>query len=243
MLWILIAAAAACYLIISMLIFFLSGFLAKKFDKNPKKYRLASLGLLGIITAATFAWNWFVSPLPSDEYMIEHFNQHRAEYEELVAGYIKAKSQDNEAMKVWLDNPRKIELQRAVKAKDERVNPESSQWYGGIELNAGLGDRKEIVHSMEFHVTGATSNSIREHSIVWKSYWYFLEAQSLTKGKSLCPASSDKLCLGQMNIEVLPSLNHYPLFAEIGGDRERWCGSYMRQLDDHWFLASSKACL
>lgn len=243
MLWILIAAATFIYLIVAVLIFFLARFLAKKTGKNPKICGRVSLAMLLLITSTTFAWNWFVSPLPSDESMIEHFNKHRAEYEDLASGYIKAKSEGNEAMKAWLDNPRKMELQKTIKAKDERVNPESSQWYGGVVANSGSGDRKKIIYSMEFHFADSAKHSIREHSIIWKSYWYFPEPQSMTVGKSRCPAGTSKRCLGQMDIEVLPSLNAYPLFAGIWGDRERWCGSYMRRIDDHWFLASSKACL
>ncbi|MEZ5538784.1 MAG: hypothetical protein R3E63_02250 [Pseudomonadales bacterium] len=165
------------------------------------------------ITASIFSWHWFINPLPSDEYMIEHLEQNRDEYDELIAGYIEAKQRGNDAMKSWLTSPRKVALQHKVQARDERVNPEESQWHGGIEVNSGLGDRKKIVYSMEFHLAGATTRSIREGSTIWKSYWYFPEAQPLTSGKSLCPSGSGKQCLGKMNIEVLPSLNNYPLFS------------------------------
>jgi hypothetical protein len=32
-------------------------------------------------------WGWFHNPLPSDKEMIDHFNAHRAEFEQLVKGY------------------------------------------------------------------------------------------------------------------------------------------------------------
>ncbi len=243
MFWMIAFTLITGYLLLLGLITVLAGLVAKHNGLLVVRSRCISFVATVGITASIFSWHWFINPLPSDEYMIEHLEQNRDEYDELIAGYIEAKQRGNDAMKSWLTSPRKVALQHKVQARDERVNPEESQWHGGIEVNSGLGDRKKIVYSMEFHLAGATTRSIREGSTIWKSYWYFPEAQPLTSGKSLCTSGSGKQCLGKMNIEVLPSLNNYPLFSGVSGDRERWCGSYMRQMDEHWFLAFSKACL
>lgn len=55
----------------------------------PKSWRTrlggTALGLAGL--AFFIGWQWFHNPLPSDEEMIEHFNAHRTELEQLVQGY------------------------------------------------------------------------------------------------------------------------------------------------------------
>jgi hypothetical protein len=214
----------------------LVGFFVGKFFPNSRIWRRSIMAVCILISVAVFAWNWFVNPLPSDEVMIKHFNEHRAEYEELIAGYISAEQQGNEGMKVWLSSPRKFELQHAVKAKDERLSQEVIQWNGGIEVHTGLGDRKHIVYAMTFHFEGAAKNSIRENSVIWKSYDYFADVQPLTN----CSADSSKQCLGRTRTSVLSSLNGYPLFPATGSEA---CGSFLRRLDNHWFLRNSKACL
>lgn len=204
------------------------------------RWKYISLMTLLLATIGFFSWRWFVSPLPSDEYMIMHLKEHKADYDELIFGYIDAKQRGNDAMKGWLSSFKKTEMQHRIKAKDEMVKSEDSQWYGGIEIHS---PDKFTVKSIEFHLEGATNISMREGSIIWKTYEYFPEDQMLTEGKSLCPVGTGKKCLGEMNIEVLPSLNGFPLFSGASGDRDRRCGSYARKLDDHWFLVSSKACL
>jgi hypothetical protein len=188
---------------------------------------------------AVFSWKWFVNPLPNDEYMISHFNNNRAAYEELVSGYVDARSKGEDAMKLWLKSPRKIELQRLVKAKDDTFNSESTQWDGGIVANSPVGDRKKTIYSMEFHIEGGSASSIREGSVIWKSYWYFSDQQQQISDEFCWINTKAKKCLAGTMIGILESLDAYPLFP--GSDT--WCGNYMRQINENWFVGYTKACL
>ena len=188
---------------------------------------------------AVFLWKWFVNPLPNDEYMISHFNNNRSAYEELVSGYVDARSKGEDAMKLWLKSQRKIELQRLVKAKDDTFKSESTQWDGGIVANSPVGDRKKTIYSMEFHIEGGSTSSIRERSVIWKSYQYYSTPPELTH-EGFC-RNHDKAdrCLNKSNTGVLSSLDGYQFFT----DAERGCGGYVRQINAHWFIRYVKACL
>lgn len=226
------------YLVVLCVTAFLVGSALQRKGKNSSPWRWGIFGVGVVIAAAIFFWKWFVNPLPSDEYMIEHFNKNRAAYEELVAGYVDARSKDEEVMKAWMGNPRKMELQRLVKAKDDMVNPESSQWYGGVIPHSGSGERKKIIYSVEFRIESGAASSLREKSIVWKSYWYFPEPPKLTYDGFCRKNSKAERCLNKSNTGILNNLDGYPMFPHA----ERGCGDYMRKIDEHWFIRYVKAC-
>ena len=218
--------------------FFVGGILQRKIKKFYP-WRLVIFGV-GIVAAVMFfLWKWFFNSLPSDEYMIDHFKKNRAAYEELVAGYIDAQSRDNDAMKSWMDSPRKMELQRLVKAKDEMVGPESSRWYGGVIPLLNSKDGKKFIYSMEFHIEGGSAYSFREKSVVWKSYWYYPIPPEITASNFCKMTSRAEKCFARTMTGILPGLDSYPLFP----DSEPWCGSYARQIDTQWFIGYTKACL
>jgi SAM-dependent methyltransferase len=50
--------------------------------------------LIFVILVPFIWWQWFHNPLPSDKELIEHFNAHRAEFEQLAKGHRNHRDQD-----------------------------------------------------------------------------------------------------------------------------------------------------
>lgn len=238
MFWMVVAALIASYVLVGVVIVWVVGVVARRYGANILACRVGMFCVLLMMACVFFLWKWFIGPLPRDAEMIEYLHKNMSSYDELISGYIYAGGKGNEGMKTWINDKRKVELQRLVKAKDEMVSPESSQWYGGIIVHYGVGRNKEKINAIEFRIEGGSAILFREKSIGWKSYWYFIDPPELTDSEKCINNGKANKCLSGSMIGVMPSLDNYPLFP---GSYD-WCGSYMRQIDSHWFIRYVKGC-
>lgn len=76
-----------------------------------------------IVVGLFIWWGWFHNPLPSDKEMIDHFNAHRAEFEQLVRGYRDFRrylptAEDSEQSK-------QIREQEAQLKRENKLTPEA----------------------------------------------------------------------------------------------------------------------
>lgn len=238
MFWMVMGVLFAVYGLLLGLLVWAAVVVAKRRGANTGVWRWRALCYVLAMSVSIVAWRWFVNPLPSDEYMIEHFNKNRAAYEELVAGYIDANSKGKDAMQAWLDEPRTIELQRVVMDKEELVVTKSSQVYRGIGVNYGSGKNRTI-NSINFSIANGSASSLLHRGVVWKEYIYYVKAPELTDD-GFCRKKNGKAekCLNKSNTGILRSLDGYPAFS----DADAGCGDYMRQIDANWFLRYVKGC-
>lgn len=220
--------------------------------QNKLKRRLPKRGLLllslvgGLAVLSAIAYYLFivVSPLPSDETMIEHFYTHRADFEEVVKrfhGYerIRGKSSsfwykegDTPALyeraeihriwataPVWLPDPYSVETANEVERmrKTEALRPAPRQF---------LGHQYGALVIKPAPKEGYRALNLR-YLFIWKDYQFFPEAPRIENGELLLPLNTRGEYSARMR--VLPSLNHFP---------EHWqpFECVYRRIEPRWFL-------
>lgn len=179
-----------------------------------------------------------LTPVPSDEEMIDHFNQHRADFERYVDGFrsLHARGQTREwektepvaslkrraniswlstlSMGYWIDDPYSVDgFERSKKIFQTSTLAENEARYSAIAVS--LNDDR--FHSIK-----------RKYGHVWKTYLHFPQAPKIDKGSLVIPPGPIHPSYIGKSYFVVDSLNHYP---------ENWDGRcHLRRLDSQWFI-------
>lgn len=214
-------------------------FLVKKLASQSQYAKHCAWASVIIFYTAKF---WYilpklnVQPQPSDEYMIKHFQEHRADLEALVKAYreehliinprvswdatehikeIKRKTDvsrlHSHSSILWFENPysNNAEDYFSHKIKRESINVFRNHSYNEVvvELN------------------NSTSHSVIEQKTVVKSYLHIPQVPKIEDGELLNPVGST----GPGNMLVMNSLDKYPY------DWER-TECFVKPLDLQWFI-------
>lgn len=216
-------------------------------DKTILKYKFYLRFFVGIVLlVSSLLYWWHYNPLPSDEEMIAHFHEHRAEIEELVKRYrgcvtkvgttcedlpenlalmekAKVKRVVNNAP-VWHPNPYSREAAKQFDdllstGKIPSLNPYSSIVVELLDQN----------HPTR-HFTGVLTSS--GPRLVFKDINFIpeivrIEGESLLLAVSpLCNCRFDEITA---KLRIFPSLDTYPT---------RWIKGecVYRQFETHWFI-------
>lgn len=195
-----ILVIAVINLSLAIVIYFVVKKLAAK-STHAKRWAWLSVVLWYVIPVPFVLWTLFVLPLPSDEYMTEHFYQHRQEFDAMVKAYreehllkdpradwdhsvemdeIKRKANvwylTSMSWNVWHENPYSVE---AAKEFDRRL------------INGEVGVLKDhsrdgviVVLNVGFEL------SIREMAQVSKEYLHIPLVPKIENGKLLLPVDS-----------------------------------------------------
>lgn len=109
---------------VPLLSLFAAGWLWRKQASTSRKI-LSSMLALSIGTGL-FVWlQWFHNPLPSDETLIKHFNEHRVEFEQLMKGVRNYRLQ----VPPYIDTPEGKELSERLKIYDTHAGIGGNVWF------------------------------------------------------------------------------------------------------------------
>ena len=208
-------------------------------------------GLVGICVFLTVAgiwywWAFFYNPLVSDKKMIEHFNLHREEFEEIVRRYRYFEVGSGvDASVAWLEEEGTKKLMEAVSiyriaqlapdwipapyAMDaereyqklktgKRYYSEFKRMYGTLALRFFYGSRSENEARKTTFIYGT----------IWKEYAFYPEAPRVVNNRLYWPDYATR-ARHQPEIRVLSSLDYIP---------DNWMPyeCVYRRLRLHWFL-------
>ena len=195
-------------------------------------------GLLGILYFGVQ-----INPLPADEELIAHFQNHRSDIEALVKSYREYNEVD---ATLWEKNPETLALKR--KAEVERVvntaalwlpNPYSPETDVLIKhtIRAGSGCcffRRYGSIEIEIDVNRYFRKSLRYPGdyLIWKTLFFYPEAPRIENGWLIGPTHADGK--NELHHRVLPSLNSYPPDWKRGE-------CVVRKLDAQWFIRMCRA--
>ena len=202
------------------------------------------IGLFAIVVAGGLYLHWLVTrnPLPRDEEMIENFQTHRQEFQELVRSYQEYVPQPgrghgqwekNETVRglykktgvkwlspgnIWSDNP--YEVATALTFDDEIKKPDwNLRRYRHEALIFNMSDQR-YARIAWFH----------PGSIMWKSFYYIPVVPRIERGNLLQPIYLRGKVKLLVESKVLDSLNDYPEDWKRGD-----CA--LRQIEAHWFIS------
>jgi len=175
---------------------------------------------------------------PGDAEMIDHFQAHRAEFDEVVALYQKYGSHGN----LHRGQPEYLEYTALLKrAGISHLREDGAIWLPdpySLETarKAGVMD---LFHAYAYHgITLYVENSVFSHLVgrnVWKEYFYVPVVPKVENGRLWWPLMERKnLSLHQRSARVFESLDHYPpewLLPRKQGE------CVYRQIKPQWFLA------
>lgn len=211
-------------------------------QRNRRLLKVALVATLGILL---YLYMQSV-PLPRDEEMIEHFQAHRADFEELVHRYRtfdpgpnkdhsvlwKEQGDTPELMKragiayisdttlsFWLKDPYTLETARQVEELlDSSKGFMSRRRYKALGITLAASNRHR-------------SPSIR-HGVIWKDIYYFPEPPRIEGGYLLGPLNTKGEY--EYKYRVVSSLNYYP---------SNWKAfeSVFRPIEPQWFIHLSKS--
>lgn len=193
---------------------------------------------------------FFVNPLPSDEELIAHFQEHRRDIETLVQAYYSAPEPlPGQSRVQWDDSPEVQAIkQRAGVGRIHQAkgywtpDPYSFEWaeklHQLIIINTREADaaiRKMEALQVDMLDPRYSQRPLRYPPIIWKSLLY-IPAVARTHDSKLWPGVSWNTLAPQTPEQyeksadrLLPSLTHYPTDWKKGE-------CVYRQLDTHWFI-------
>ena len=202
--------------------------------KRPWLLPIAVLGISYFFLAI-----WY--PLPSDEEMIEHFQEHREDFVELVERYrnfqvgpdgfhSKWKNEEGtelmlkragieriwkSAYSPWFPNPYTIETAKDVRAKalEGGKSHRVLQKYKGLVI--------KILPRRRYRATNLT------YVKVWKDFYFIPEVPRIVNGELLWPFNTKGEYSGRSR--TFPSLNKFP-------DHWKDYECVYRQIEPRWFI-------
>lgn len=224
-------------------------FMAKNFKANSTYAKrlewLVFSMCLGVISSFIL-WKLIVLPLPTDEYMTEHFNNHRQEFDTLAKAYRESHLlQDPRAQ--WDDAE---EIQEAMRktgiwyltsksGMEWHENPYSlaaAQDFDRRRQNGSVDTaRNRSRKGVIFELNNGQSISFREGAQVSKSYLHIPQIPKIENGRLLYPVNASKSKYAkQRYIALKSSLNYYPDNWENGE-------CFIKPLDVQWFIELCKS--
>lgn len=207
--------------------------------------KIKNLIFIVLIMAAALAfgyWLLFVrNPLPSDESIIEHFNKHKADFEEVVRRYREYPRPPNTDTSMWFEDGDTLEVyDRAGIARVSTID--YSPWLPQPYSPKTAEQLKESLASGTYrtlkHKYAALSISLSpkdkyyaitlNHSMIWKNIVFIPEPPRIKNNYLYWPVNS----AGRFSTKdrVLDSLNNYP---EDWSDFE----CVYKRIDVNWFIS------
>lgn len=224
-----------------------------------QKRRMGIMLALAILLGGLGWWKWNYNPLMRDEAMIEHFHQHRAELEKLVAHY-RAYPQENNPV-LWDAAPeiQALKQKAGVRWLSEAgpgfpPNPYSEESaYLREQLSKegkyGFKERRQISNSIRISLWKGRNGSswLRGYGWIWKEYGHSPEVPKIEGGKlwhawGVAYKRNPTNPFGKLDTyvnktrfsRVFDSLNGYPPHWRRGE-------CVFRPIEPHWFIVMCRA--
>lgn len=215
---------------------------------------------LYVLPAALLAFSiwflFFVNPLPSDEELIAHFQEHRQDLETLIQAYYSAPEPLPGQPRVQWDASPEIQAikQRAGVARVNNTmgwwtpDPYSFEWAEKLlQIDAGTAEGRYALRQFEALQVDILDSRYSQRPLrypadyhIWKSLLY-IPAVARTHESKLWPGVSWNKLAPQTQEEyeksadrLLPDLTNYPRNWKKGE-------CVYRQLDIHWFIRMCRA--
>ena len=207
---------------------------------------------------------WIWNPLPRDEEMIEHFQAHRADFEEAVRRYREYPHlpdkdtslwfKEGDTLEVykragidsitylipmWLPNPYSVETAIFVDKIVDQPGRAPFEKYSSLGITPATTPR--IDHPDIMDDSGFRKFSLK-FGIVWKSYYYTPEEPRVVHGKMLWPLTTvGKGFPGSTyheleRVSVRQSESQVLSTLDVFPDNWGIMGCVYRQIEPQWFL-------
>ena len=196
---------------------------------------------------------FFVNPLPSDEEMIAHFQEHRQDIETLIQAYYNAPEPLPGQRRVQWDASQEIQAIKR-RAGVDRINhtmgywppdPYSVEWAKKVDdIDAGTAEGRHVLQQFEALQVDMLDRRYGQRPLrypadflIWKSLFYLPAVARTHEGKLWPPVSSGPRVFGRYEDDadrLLPDLTNYPPDWKKGE-------CVYRQLDTHWFIRMCRA--
>ena len=217
--------------------------------KNPhsKRYAWGAFWVWYLLPVPFVAWQFMKMPLPSDDYMIKHFNEHRQELEFVVKRYREEHLVRDPVNKIWWNTA--PEVKTAMNKADVRFVTRKSgpQWHDepysieserafmkkikSREINLALDKTRSSVIVV---LKNSDSPSLREGASISKTYLYLPQVPRLDGNKVLFPVLDGDHKDHQRYILLKKSLDVFPHNWEHGE-------CFLRALEPQWFIELCKS--
>lgn len=194
---------------------------------------------------------FFVNPLPSDEELISHFQEHRQDLETLIKAYYSAPEPLPGQPRVQWDASPEIQAIKR-RAGVDRVHPTigywppdpySVEWAKKVDqIDAGTAEGRYALRQFEALQVDMLDSRysqlpLRYPPLAWKSLLYIPTVAQTHESKLWPPVSSRPRTFGKYEDDadrLLPNLTNYPPDWKKGE-------CVYRQLDTHWFIRMCRA--
>lgn len=232
-------------LFLAISIYFLVKKLTNK-SRHPKRWAWLAVAIWYALPLPYIWWQFYVMPLPSDEYMTSHFHKHRGEFEALVKAYreqnstsdptthwdfpehirdVKTKTDvwrlTSKSSMRWFENPYSVEAAKLFHEKRTRgdVNVFKNHGFDGVIV---------IMNNARYH-------SLRERAEISKSYLHIPQIPRIENSKLLYPVNpSSSKYAKQRYLVIKESLDNFPDHWERGE-------CFLKPLDAQWFIQLCKS--
>lgn len=222
---------------------------------------------LPILVIVSFGWLiyyrlWIWNPLPSDEKMIEHFQAHRADFEEAVRRYrtyptnkdtsfwykegdtlllFKRAGIDriNDLVPMWLPDPYTVKTAiLSNKIVDESGHPPFAK-FSSLQITPATTPRIEHPDTMD-------DSSYRTYSIkfgfIWKGYYHTPEVPRIENGEMLWPLTTVGKGFPESTFHALEGVATLQSSSPVLSTLNRFPDSFgkmgcvYRRIEPQWFL-------
>ena len=240
-----ILVIAVINLSLAIVIYFVVKKLAAK-STHAKRWAWLSVVLWYVIPVPFVLWTLFVLPLPSDEYMTEHFYQHRQEFDAMVKAY-REEHLLKDPRANW-DDPEEIQ-QAKIKADVWNLTSMSgNRWHENPYSIEAAKDFRHLIRSGPMRTAKDHSldgvivllnigheSSLREMAQVSKWYLHIPLVPKIENDKLLLPVDAvQNEYTKQRYLGVKESLDYYPENWERGE-------CFVKPLDAQWFIQLCKS--
>jgi hypothetical protein len=194
------------------------------------------------------------APLPNDEEMIEHFQQHKADFEELAKLFNSGKYHKYQIRETTADET--VRVRALLDTLDvDNLNYRSELWIENPyaenareryekwkEINWKISPVPYGTRDIYFSMRGWRYRSVSNYlqAMVIKEYYYVPQPPRVAAGKLWLPLVHRKSAYSNEAVPSPSTLNRYPQEWLDEGGLNRYPCVY-RQIEDQWFISICNA--